>query len=90
MSALLSILGALLPSVDIAGLPLSSWLTIAAAIEAAAPEERALIKALHPAFKAVAADLAAGLSKDAAAAAAQQRFIPGYAADGSVEEIPSP
>jgi hypothetical protein len=90
MGALAAILGAILPSVTLAGLPLSTWLTIASAIEVAEPQEKALITALHPALKAVAADLASGLTKEAAASAAQQRTIPGYGSDGELEEIPAP
>jgi hypothetical protein len=76
MDALASILGALLPSVSFAGLSIEQWIAIASAIETAAPEIKATVAALHPAFAAVVSDLAGGQSADAAGSAAWHRPLP--------------
>jgi hypothetical protein len=76
MDALAAILGVLMPSVSFEGLTVAQWIAIASAIEAAAPEIKATIAALHPALAAIASDLAGGKSSDEAGAAAQVRNIP--------------
>jgi hypothetical protein len=89
MSALVSILGALLPTVSFEGLTVAQWAAIASAIAAAEPQIKSAISALHPVFAAIASDLAGGKSAVEAASVARSRYIPGHGVDGEVEEIPS-
>jgi len=67
MSALLAILGALLPATTIDGLTLGQWLAIATAVMNAEPEIKMALAALHPAFAEVVGDLAHGRTPDEAA-----------------------
>jgi hypothetical protein len=73
MSAIIALLGAVVPAVSFEGLTIAQWATIASTLYTAEPEIKAAIVALHPAFKAVAADLDSGMSTDDAAQAAAQR-----------------
>jgi hypothetical protein len=76
MNALLSILATLLPTMRFEGLTIGQWVTIASAIGTAEPEIKSAIAALHPAFTAIASDLATGKSADEAGSAAHVRNIP--------------
>ena len=76
MSALVSILGTLLPAVSFEGLTVAQWIAIASAIGTAEPEIKAAIVALHPAFTTIASDLAAGKSAGEAGSAARIRAVP--------------
>jgi len=76
MSALISILGTLLPAVSFEGLTVTQWVAIASAIAAAEPEIKSAITALHPAFTAIASDLATGKSPGEAGSAAHVRNVP--------------
>jgi hypothetical protein len=89
MSALVSILGTLLPAVSFEGLTVAQWAAIASAIAAAEPQIKSTISALHPVFGDIASDLSRGKSAVEAASVARSRYIPGYGVDGEVEELPS-
>jgi hypothetical protein len=69
----ISVLAALIPSIKIADLTLAQWGTIASALYSAEPAIKALLTDLHPAFAAIAVDLASGSTPEQAASAAQQR-----------------
>lgn len=84
MGELATIFGALLPSVSFEGLTLAQWIGIASAIDAAAPEIKIAIVALHPAFAAIASDLANGKPAGEAGAAARVRAIPTEAGNPAV------
>jgi len=90
MGALAAILGALLPSASIAGISLTTWISIASALSGEAPEIKKIVADLHPVFGTLVGALAQGASTTEAAWAASThaKVIPGYAADGSVIAIP--
>jgi hypothetical protein len=89
MSALVSILGTLLPAVSFEGLTVAQWAAIASAIATAEPQIKSTISALHPVFAAIASDISSGKSAVEAASVARSRYISGYGGDGEVEEISS-
>jgi len=76
----------------------AEWVQIAEKVAAAAPAVQKAWAALHPAFTELVTDLTEkGLDLHDAAANAnawfrdkQSKTIPGYAADGSVTQIPNP
>ena len=76
MAEVLAIVAALLPATTFEGLTIAQWLTIAGALQSAAPEIKAALAKLHPAFAQIAADLAQGKTPD-------------EAADNRIKNIPS-
>lgn len=101
---MLALLGAVLPLVQVLGLPaingalgaltLANWLTIAIDLVHAEPELVSALKALHPALSQFVTDIEGGGNHDVAAASVLLKLrapntIPGYGKDG-VTEIPNP
>jgi len=68
MTEVLAIVGALLPATTFEGLTIAQWLTIAGALQSEAPEIKAALGKLHPAFAQIATDLAQGNTPNEAAA----------------------
>ena len=95
--ALLPILSGLLSGGSAAGvlatLSLSDWIGLAGALLDAEPSVVTAIRALHPAFDQLVADLKLSGPKVAGTNAwkrRQPKTIPGYLSDGSFGAVPNP